>query len=72
MVFMFIPSFLARRSFQAKAAHEALDDAEGVFMSLSGEVEIDHGGCEAAVPEILLNAADVDAGFQEMCGIGVA
>ena len=71
LIFMAI-SFLARRSFQAKTAHQVVDDAEGMLMALGGEVEIEHGGVEAAVPEILLDAADVDTGFQEVGGVAVS
>ena len=40
-------------------------------MALSCEMEIDHGGVQAGVSEILLDAPDVDAGFQEMSGVAV-
>jgi len=65
-------SFLARRSVEAKAGHQGIDDAIGVFVALSSEMEIDHGGVEAAMAEVLLDATDIDAGFQEMGGIAVA
>lgn len=40
-------------------------------MPLGGEMEIDHGGIQAVMPEVLLDTTDVDAGFQEMGGIAV-
>ena len=64
-------SFLARCSFQAKAAHHRVNDVIGMLMALGGEMEIDHGGVQAAVPQVLLNPTDVDAGFQEMSSIAV-
>ena len=41
-------------------------------MTLGGQVQIDQGGIEAVVAKVLLNAADIDPGFQKMCGIGMA
>ena len=51
--------------------HHGVNDVVGMFMALGGEMEIDHGGVEAAVAEILLDAPDVDAGLQKMGGIAV-
>jgi hypothetical protein len=51
--------------------HQGVDDAIGMFMPPGGEMEIDHGGVEAIVAEVLLDAADVNACFQEMGGIAV-
>jgi len=44
--------------------HQIVDDAVGVLMALSSQVQIDHGGVQAAMPKVLLDAADVDTGFQ--------
>lgn len=41
-------------------------------MALGGQVQIDHGGVEAVMPEVLLDAANVDTGFEQMSGITVA
>ena len=41
-------------------------------MALGGQVQVDHGGGERAVAEILLDAADIDAGLQQVGGVGVA
>lgn len=41
-------------------------------MALGGQVQIDQGGIEAVVAEILLDSAEVNTGFQEMGGIGMA
>ena len=41
-------------------------------MTLGGQVQIDQGGIEAAMAEVLLNAAEVDRGLQKMGGIRMA
>ena len=41
-------------------------------MALSGQVQIDHGGVEAVMTQVLLDAADIDAGLQQMGGIAMA
>jgi hypothetical protein len=51
--------------------HQGVDNAVGMFMALSREMEIDHGGVQAIMAEVLLDATDVDAGFEEMSGIAV-
>ena len=40
-------------------------------MALGGEMEIDHGGVQATMAQVLLDTTDVDTGFQEMGGIAV-
>jgi len=52
--------------------HQIVDDAVGVFMSLCSQVEIDQGGVQTAMAQVLLDAADIDSRFQQMCGIGMA
>ncbi len=37
-------------------------------MALGCEMEIDHGGVQAVMAEVLLDATDVNTGFQEMSG----
>ena len=44
----------------------------GMLMALGCEMEVDHGGVQAAMAEILLDTPDVDASFQEMGGIAVS
>ena len=51
--------------------HEVVDDVVCVFMPLGGEMEIDHGGLQTGMPQILLDAFDIDTGFQQMGGIAV-
>ena len=38
-------------------------------MALCGQVQINHGGVQTAMSQILLDSADIDAGFEQMCGI---
>jgi len=52
--------------------HQIVDDAVGVFMALSGEMEIDHCRVEAAMAQVLLNTPDIDAGLEQVGGIAVA
>jgi hypothetical protein len=49
--------------------HQIVDDAVGVFMPLGGQVEINHGGVQAAVAQVLLDTAKVDSRFQQVCDI---
>jgi len=51
--------------------HQFIDDAIGMLMALCSEVEIDHGGVQAVMAQILLDATDVDPGFQQMSSIAV-
>ena len=71
LIVVMVVSFLARRSFRAKLAHQIVDDSVGVFMPLGGQMEIDHGGVQAAVAKVLLNAADIDAGLQQVGSVAV-
>jgi len=41
-------------------------------MALGGEMEIDHGGVHAVMPEVLLDTPNVNSSFQEMSGIAVS
>ena len=52
--------------------HQVVDDTVGVFMPLCGQVEIDHGGLQAAVAQVLLDSSDIDSRFQQVCGIRMA
>jgi len=47
-----------------KPPHGVIDDLIGVFGSLLGQVEIDHGGLELAVTHVALDDSGVDAGLQ--------
>jgi hypothetical protein len=55
-----VVSFLARRSFQAKGAHQLIYDLVGSFMALSCEMEINHGRIETVMAQVLLDTTDID------------
>ena len=44
--------------------HQIVDDAVSVLMALGGQVQINHGRVKAAVAKVLLDATNVDSGFQ--------
>ena len=52
--------------------HQVVDNAVGMFVALSCKMEVDHGGVQAAVPQILLDPTDIDACLQEVSGIGMS
>jgi len=52
--------------------HQIIDDAICMLMALCSKMEIDHGGVQAVMAQILLDATDVDSGFQQMSSIAVA
>ena len=49
--------------------HQGLDPLAGLLLADGGEVEIDHGGLQRAVAEVLLDQPEVDAGFEEACRV---
>jgi len=51
--------------------HKIVDNAVGVFVPLSGQVEIDHRRIKAAMSQILLNTPDIDSCLQQMGGVAV-
>lgn len=55
-----------------ESLHHMVDELRGILLTLLGQVEIEHGSFEAGVAEIALDDAQVDAGFEEMGGIGMA
>ena len=44
--------------------HQLVDYAIGPLMALCSQVQIDHGCVQAAMSEVLLDASNVDSGFQ--------
>lgn len=56
----------------SQALHERVDVGDRIFLPIAGQVQIDHGRLQAAVPQILLDDAQVDTGFEQMGGIGMA
>jgi hypothetical protein len=55
-----------------ESLHHLIDQLAGILLPLLGEVEVDHGGFELGMAHVFLDDAEVDAGFQEMSGVGVA
>jgi len=51
---------------------EAVDRIEGSVADYAGEVGVDRGGTQAGMAQILLDRQDLDAGFEEVCGVGMA
>lgn len=41
-------------------------------MPFLGEMQIDHGGFESRVSEVTLDETEVDAGFEQMGGVGMS
>ena len=46
--------------------HQGLDPLAGLFLADGGQMEIDHGGLQRAVAEVLLDQPEVDAGFEQV------
>ena len=55
-----------------ESPHYVIDQLAGVFLALLGEVKIEHGGFELGMAHVALDDAQVDTGFKEMGGIGMA
>lgn len=52
----------------SESLHHLVDEGRGILLAGLGQVQIDHGGFETAVAEVALDGADIDSGFQEVCG----
>jgi len=55
-----------------KAFHFRVDDPVCIFLSLIGQMQINHGGFQAGMAEISLNDSEVDSGLEQVGGIGVS
>ena len=55
-----------------QALHYLIDQQAGILLAFLGKVEIDHGGFELGMAHVSLDDPQVDSGFEEMGGIGVA
>jgi len=55
-----------------ESLHHVIDQLAGVFLALLGEVEIEHRGFELGMAHVALDDAQVDPGFEEVGGVGVA
>ncbi len=52
--------------------HEGVKTLVGLFLSLVGEVEVDHGRFELGMPEVALDETRVHARFEQMGGVGMS
>jgi hypothetical protein len=55
-----------------ESLHHVIDQLAGVLLALLGEVEIEHGGFESSMAHVALDDAQIDTGFEEMGGVGMA
>ena len=55
-----------------ESLHDLIDQLTGILLPFLGKVEIDHGGFELGMAHVALDDPQVDSGFEEMGGIGVA
>lgn len=55
-----------------ESLHYVIDQLAGVLLTLLGEVEIKHGGFESSMAHVTLDDAQIDTGFKEMSGVGMA
>jgi hypothetical protein len=55
-----------------QALHQLIDQQAGILLTLLSKVKIDHGGFELGMAHVSLDDPQVDTGFEEMGGIGVA
>ena len=55
-----------------ESLHHVIDQLTGIFVALLGEVEIEHSGFELGMAHVALDDAQIDAGFEEVGGVGMA
>jgi hypothetical protein len=55
-----------------ESLHHVIDQLTGILLALLGEVEIEHGGLELGMAHVALDDAQVDSGFEEVGGVGMA
>jgi len=55
-----------------ESLHHVIDQLAGVFVTLLGEVKIEHGGFELGMAHVTLDDSQIDSGFEKMGGIGMA
>ena len=55
-----------------ESLHHVIDQLAGVLLALLGEVEIEHGGLQLGMAHVALDGAQIDAGFEEVGGVGMA
>jgi hypothetical protein len=54
-----------------ESLHHVIDQLAGVFVTLLGEVKIEHGGFELGMAHVTLDDAQVNSGFEEMGGVAM-
>jgi hypothetical protein len=55
-----------------ESLHHVIDQLAGILLALLGKVEIEHGGFESSMAHVALDDAQVNTGFEEMGGVGMA
>jgi hypothetical protein len=55
-----------------ESLHHMIDQLAGVLLALLSQVEIKHGGFEPGMAHVALDDTQIDAGFEEMGGVGMA
>jgi hypothetical protein len=55
-----------------ESLHHVIDQLAGIFLAFLGEVEIEHGGLQLGMTHVALDDTQIDAGFQQMGGVGMA
>jgi hypothetical protein len=55
-----------------ESLHYLIDQLAGILLTLLGKVKIDHRGFELGMAHVSLDDPQVDSGFEEVSGIGVA
>ena len=55
-----------------ESLHHVIDQLTGILLALLGEVEIEHSGFELGMAHVALDDAQIDAGFEEVGGVGMA
>jgi hypothetical protein len=55
-----------------ESLHHVIDQLAGILLAFLGQVEIEHSGFETGVAEVALDDAQIDAGFKERGGVGMA
>jgi hypothetical protein len=51
---------------------QVIERMAGVLLDFVGQMGVEDGGIGGAVAQVFLNGAQIDAGFQQMGGIGMA
>ena len=56
----------------SKPLHDLVDEFEGIFLALLGEMQIDHGGLKPGVSHVSLDDTEIHPGFEQMGGVRMA